>query len=131
MKPFCRIVTFEVLRCGVVVCVGPMGKELKRAYEAECRAHNIKDPPPFSFISDAVKAADDEDPGHPFKSLTIEKNYDYAIYMPKWEDDTFVHECFHAVNHVMMDHRIEDEETFAFHLEYLYSHVLGNRRKPR
>lgn len=131
MKPFCRIVTFEVIRCGVVVCVGPIGKELRRAYEEECREHNIENPPPFSWIEDAVKSGEDSKPGKPAKGLTFGSQYDYCIYMPKWEDDVFVHECFHAINHIMSDHGIEDEESLAYHLEYLYSHVLGNRRKPR
>lgn len=131
MKPFCRIVTFEVLRCGVVVCVGPMGKELRRAYEAECRRHNIENPPDFSWISDAAKAEDDEFPDKPYSGITVGKGFDYAIYLPKWGDDTFVHECVHAVKHILEDHGVKDEESLAFHVEYLYSHVLGIRRKPR
>ena len=50
----------------------------------------------------------------------------YIFVAPKTKIGTIVHECWHAINHMLTEHGVclTDDEAVAYHLDHLVSHAM-------
>lgn len=125
MKPFVHVTTIDFLERGVVVLCGSLdeldkvvGKPSKfcSAEHAKILKRGWKDL--RTVLSAELAKAD-------LSGLTTkeDKYPDVYVWLPKWNSATLVHELFHAVGMMCRSTGIEDEETGAYLIGYLFRDI--------
>lgn len=127
MRPFCRCVHLNALRCSVVLLCGDLGSDaLKAAYGREMR--RVKAGRKCPSYSEVTGKLDDGNPD-PYRGITCCDTAcgDCVIHMHEWSSGVFVHEAFHAVCLVMRARGIDDRNTEAgaFLIEYLFNEIVN------
>lgn len=127
MRPFCRCVHLNALRCSVVLLCGDLGSDaLKTAFEREMRRVKAGRKCPSYF--EITRKLDDGNP-NPYMGITYcdSAHGDCVIHMHEWNSGCFVHEAFHAACLVLKARNIDDPSTEAgaFLIEYLFNEVVN------
>lgn len=136
MKPFVHVTTIDVLERGVVVFCGSLdeldkvvGKPSRFCSAAHAKILKRKWKDLRTVLSAELEKAD-------LSGLTTkeDKYPDVFVWLPKWDSAILVHELFHAVGMMCRTAGIEDEETGAYLIGYLFRDIVWtetNERKKR
>lgn len=120
------LITLDMFKCSVIVLAAKSADTVIKGLSDLWKANewNTKDLPEIKKL---IKGACDNH-DH-FKGITIPDEVDcFIVYLEdnlsKVSEEVIVHECFHAMRFICARHGVEDEETQAYMLEYLFSQTL-------
>lgn len=128
VKPFCRCVHLDILRCSVVLLCGDLkDPALRAAYDREMRRVKApKDCPSYDKITEPFSGTG-SDAEYTAATSCNYGNGDCIIHLHEWSSGTFVHEVFHAVSGIMESRGVTDthNETGAYTMEYLFEQFVN------
>lgn len=127
-----QTVPVDIFRCGVCFLVGNDVDELRKAFCQVAKGCRWGDMKPAEYFDRLM--AECEKAGC-FSGITVALSgeSDKVVWIPEWNDVTFVHECVHAVDMILRDKGVDDRsgEMRAYLTEYFYLKIMEGKEKWR
>lgn len=104
-----KIIEFEVALFGekILVCISPSINILKELF-------------PKSDLSNYSETH----LGLSFNAMHTDENHRRVIWLKIWDIPTFIHEAYHITKYILDHAGIEEHETGAYLIEFIYSETI-------